>query len=776
MPLTIPTLDNRRYQDLLDEALARIPVHNPEWTNFNKSDPGVTIIEIFAFLTETWFYRGNLIPERNRRKFLSLLGVPLQPASSARGIVTFVNERLPPETVTLNDGLEVNAGQVPFRTDQGLDVLPIEAQAYLKQKQDPPSETLKAYYTQLYTSYLGQPPAADPLLYETIPLSTRASVGVDLGRETTDGSLWIALLQRASDKPAENSDLARTELQDRIRQQLFGKTLSLGIVPFIGESGRHLLPGGQTPVEDRGLLDFRVPVGGSLPETPSDRLPRYQSLDASSPGDVLAEPGIVQIRLPASGLTLWDNLQPLEAGVGDFPPALDDTNLNNRLITWLRISPRADLAKLVAAKVQIRLLWVGINATMVTQRGHVANELLPSGTGEPDQVVVLAKTPAIPESVQLTVIANGKSDTWKRIEDLTSAGPEVPTPDLRLPPGVTTPQSTPSAKVFSVNPESGELRFGDGLRGARAPFGATLRADYDYGAGIAGNVGPGSISAGPALPTDIKVSNPVRTWGGAQAETVSAGEKQIARYLQHRDRLVNAIDFETITLRTPGVDIGRVDVLPAFSPELPDNEPGDAVGAVTLMIVPGFDPDHPNAPEPDQPFLDTICAYLDSRRLVTTEVFLRGPTYKSIWISVGIDVLAGTSIATVREAVKKRLFDYLSPLPTSSEALLDNQSALLTTPEYATTQRGWPLRKPVVALELVAEANRVPGVRFVNGLQVAGETGGKEDQIDMTGLNLPRVVAISVAVGDPIPVEDLRGAVAPAGPAFVPVPVIPEEC
>ena len=76
MPITIPSIDDRRYQDLLNEALARIPVYTPEWTNFNKSDPGVTLIEIFAFLTETLLYRSNQIPERNRRKFLKLLGVP----------------------------------------------------------------------------------------------------------------------------------------------------------------------------------------------------------------------------------------------------------------------------------------------------------------------------------------------------------------------------------------------------------------------------------------------------------------------------------------------------------------------------------------------------------------------------------------------------------------------------------------------------------------------------------------------------------------------------
>src|SRR6266571_2602032 len=102
MALKIPTLDDRKFQDLLDESLARIPVHNPEWTNFNNSDPGVTLIEIFAFLTESLLYRSNQIPERNRRKFLKLLGVPLQPASSARGMVTFNNERGPLETITLN--------------------------------------------------------------------------------------------------------------------------------------------------------------------------------------------------------------------------------------------------------------------------------------------------------------------------------------------------------------------------------------------------------------------------------------------------------------------------------------------------------------------------------------------------------------------------------------------------------------------------------------------------------------------------------------------------
>src|SRR5256885_1208757 len=112
MPLTNLAIDERKFSDLRDEAVARIPVHNPEWTNFNKSDPGITLIEVFAFLTENLLYVADQVPERNRRKFLTLLGMPLEPGASARGLVTITNDRGPAQTVTLNGGLEVRAGDV----------------------------------------------------------------------------------------------------------------------------------------------------------------------------------------------------------------------------------------------------------------------------------------------------------------------------------------------------------------------------------------------------------------------------------------------------------------------------------------------------------------------------------------------------------------------------------------------------------------------------------------------------------------------------------------
>lgn len=75
--MTIPRLelDNRRFDDLVEELRALIPRYAPEWTNHNLSDPGITLIELFCWVTEGLIYRTNRIPEASQRRFLELLGI-----------------------------------------------------------------------------------------------------------------------------------------------------------------------------------------------------------------------------------------------------------------------------------------------------------------------------------------------------------------------------------------------------------------------------------------------------------------------------------------------------------------------------------------------------------------------------------------------------------------------------------------------------------------------------------------------------------------------------
>ena len=76
MPLQLPNLDDRRYEDLVAEARRLIPLHDPDWTNHNPSDPGITLVELFAYLTETLLYRLDRVTADNQRRFLKLLNGP----------------------------------------------------------------------------------------------------------------------------------------------------------------------------------------------------------------------------------------------------------------------------------------------------------------------------------------------------------------------------------------------------------------------------------------------------------------------------------------------------------------------------------------------------------------------------------------------------------------------------------------------------------------------------------------------------------------------------
>ncbi|MBU0701241.1 putative baseplate assembly protein [bacterium] len=126
MPLPVLNLDNKRFDEFIDEARRLIPRYAPEWTNHNLSDPGVTFIELFAWLTEMQIYHLNQIPEKNYLKYLKLLGVKPKPAMPAKVDLTFFADNL----ITISKGTRVaTKGQeknIRFETDENIDVFPVE--------------------------------------------------------------------------------------------------------------------------------------------------------------------------------------------------------------------------------------------------------------------------------------------------------------------------------------------------------------------------------------------------------------------------------------------------------------------------------------------------------------------------------------------------------------------------------------------------------------------------------------------------------------------------
>jgi Baseplate J-like protein len=757
MPITVPNLDDRTFDDLYREVRARVAVHTPEWTNLNDSDPGVTLLQLFSFLVDNLSYRSNRIPEATRLTFLTLLGMGLQPATPATGFTAFSVEG---HTVTVPAGAVTRAGKVEFRTRRTVNIVPLEAHVFWKRpRTDLDSDTLD-HLKRLHEPFLGESGTAQLVFYDPVeldqPTTGATPTIVDLADPVSgpvDGALWIALTASpAAVRAAGNAPEAAVAA---LRPLVAGQTVTLGVLPGATTDGRTLDP--------QRTVAAAVDPGLFVEAASSGSAPTYQRLTLTYADEVLDRPGVLDVQLPAlERLTgPWDT-DPSTEGTGDYPPVVQDRSLAARIVTWLRVRRRSS-GIAGAGLGGAAIAWIGVNVVSVVQSTRVDRERLGVGTGAPDQRYRLANAPVLltdPEARPLLEVQGPTLawEAWQQTDSLYAAGPDE--------------------KVFSIDAEAGVVSFGSGLHGFRPALQRAIRITYEYGGGPQGVVPIDAINRADGLAADVKVRNPIATWGGAAGETVADGERAIPAWLRHRDRAVTGADFRDIVLHTPGVDLGRVDVLPLFDPRpnTPSANATDAPGAVTVMVVPRADALRPSPPATTDPHvLEAVCAWLDPKRLITTQVFVRGARWVPIVVSVGIALMPGEVREEIEQRARDTLREYLSPL-TGGLGTADADGIAVESTGVSPT--GWPLGVGVRIDDLAAAVTRVPGVRYVEGVRLAvtrdGTTSSDVGEVALTGLELPHAT-VFVSVGQPEDPLALMGDRLLA-PDVVPVPVVPRKC
>ncbi|RPI34710.1 MAG: putative baseplate assembly protein [Chloroflexota bacterium] len=135
MPLIAPKLDDRQFQDIVDEAKKRIPYYSKEWTDHNVSDPGVTLIELFAWMTDIILYRLNKVPDLHYIRFMQMLGINLKGPVPAEVRETFWLSAPQNHPVLIPAGTEVASTQtetersIVFTTDIDFRVIPPQLKA-----------------------------------------------------------------------------------------------------------------------------------------------------------------------------------------------------------------------------------------------------------------------------------------------------------------------------------------------------------------------------------------------------------------------------------------------------------------------------------------------------------------------------------------------------------------------------------------------------------------------------------------------------------------------
>jgi predicted phage baseplate assembly protein len=732
MPIRPPALDDRGFADIVADMVRRVPAHTPEWTDLRDGDPGRVLIDLFAWMGDTILYRANLIPERQRLAFLRLLGQPLRPALPARGLVQVAIDDPAASTPVALPVRQQITKPLPFEFDQALTVLPVEGRAYIKRRPDSTeSSQLAGLIADLQDLY-GLDGSAQA--YVTTPVfagGTAEPLGRDFVHDSIDQCLWLALLAPGPENALRQAVIHTLGGGDANRRV----AASIGVVPTLAPPMALEAISARAPIPH--VWEIAAAGGDGTAYLPLEVL-----VDGTSG---LTRPGVVQLLLPGSddfGVPTNDVLTDIQAGVGDRPPRIDDPATAARLVAWLRLRPQP-----AANVTSLSLAWAGINAVPVTQWQTMGAQQIGVGTGLSGQELSLGATNVDSASLVIGVEEEEGLRIWPLVDDVALAGP--------------------GERACAVDAEAGTVRFGDGLRGAvPAPGRAVQVMAMRAGGGMAGNVPAAAMTTitGPMPTPRLKLNQPLAMSGGADAEALDAAEQRIPAELRHSGRAVTRADYGDIARATPGLAIGRIEVLERFKPQ---QRRSGLPGVVSVMAIPARDGFEKPAPRPDRAMLETVYAWLDARRPLATELYVIAPDYVPVGVSVAVQLVDPAARDAVLDMVAQVVRMHLWPLPPGGP---DGQ--------------GWALGRTLDDRAIEVAVARVPGVREVapvnlftrttlGAWQGVGTDATGRRTIALESWQLPELAMLAVDVGDTAAAT--LSPDAPDGTGMA-VPVVPELC
>lgn len=506
MPLQAPNLDDRRFADIYAEALTLIPRYTPEWTDFNDSDPGITLVQLFAWMTDLMIYRLNQVPERNYVKFLQLLGIEQKPATPARADVSFIVTRTDVDSVIVPQGTQIAAqggnGPLVFETQTSF----IALGAQLKQLQ-----------------------CFDGFGYSVV--TSRNAIGgqwyYPFGQRAKEGSALLLGFDSAVAFTDQNVDLT-----------IYLPPQDEPLAPLTCNGGSG------------GLALGVLPVAASLVWEYWDSA-NWQPLTLVSDGTrALARNGHIIFQGPGA--------QVKKAVLGSITDSL----------YWIRcrlaasnyeLSPRIDSlltnTTLALQAVTYRDEVLGRTDGRPNQSYGVAN--IPIVTLDQPRTVAGAYGRQVTVyGVQLEIDEGQGSLAWQEVDDFDASGPDDPHFICDRNTGVITLGNGHHGRIAAA--------FGGPTAGN------VVARIYMAGGGSQGMVAAGAITEIQTyLPGIDSATNPFPAYGGSDEESVEDAKLRAPAELKAKGRAVTADDFETLAMATPTVRVRRAKALPLAHPSYP---------------------------------------------------------------------------------------------------------------------------------------------------------------------------------------------------------------
>lgn len=625
MSLAPPSLDTRTYDDLVAQAKQRIPRYLPEWTDYNESDPGIMLVELFAWMTEAVLYELNQAPAVLQLKLLQLLGFDTRPAVAATTQLQFtlnpgVASAIVP-ALTKVQGTGTDGSTVVFETDSAVVAIA------------PILNGVVALNGPTSMLFFSDP--TKPLPTSFTPFPTAVATG-ELD------ALYLGF-NYANPFPSVDLDLA----------------FFLQNAP--GDTGSYACTFGQAPIPPATWVWEYY-----------DATATWRSVNLLADGTAaLYRSGHVQMAFPTPPVSF-------NPFAGSSDPNLQ--LFNGTSYYWIR-------ARLTSASYEQppNVATITTNTAPATAAQTITNEVVGASTGLASQSFTLANTPVLPNTLVLTVDeGTGTPTVWTQVENFFG--------------------SSPDATVYTLDATTGTIAFGDNHYGAIPLANPNnpnniVATTYRYGGGSAGNIAANSsLSVQSYVASVASVTNPIAGSGGADEETQADAINRAGADIRSTNRAVTADDFASLALETPGALIARAQALPLTNP---DYLGIDVPGAVTVVVVPEREVDddpslqtaQTGPPIPNQTTLQAVCAWLDQHRLVTTELFVIGPTYHTLTFAITVYCAASADLAGVSQNVQTALRALYAP---------------------AGSGGGWPWGATAYAAVAFATAMNVAGVTRVD--------------------------------------------------------------
>lgn len=669
-------LDDRTFKDLVDECLLRIPRYCPEWTNHNPADPGVTLIELFAWLTDQMLLRFNQVPRRNYVAFLELLGIQLQPPAPAQTVLAFYLTRAQDglrSVPVIPAGIEVaterteNDLAIVFSTNQPLQIGLPWIRHFLTEAvaSDQPQQVQNRLTNQWTRDEAGRWTGRQQAVFQTMPQAGDCFYLVFEATEPLDGNVILLTIEG---EPAG----------------------STGINPN--------RPPRQWEAWD-GLAWQSV-----LLQEADDGTKGFSFDEVERRGAAGLREAEVRLHLPLNWTATtfagyygrWLRCRCQQAETGRFSRSPQVTTL---------------VAQAVGGRVQ------------ASQAARVMNELVGESDGTPGQQFLLQSQGILArqegEYLQVTPLGE-PPQRWQEVPNFADSGSsdrhytlDSRTGRIQFGPLIREPKQLQEevqlrrqvqwqGQVFAAT-QVEQVETLERHYGAVPPQNALLHmVSYRTGGGDRGNVPRQALRMlKTALPYVKQVTNLEPARDGANEESLEEAVLRVPRMLRTRDRAVTPEDYETLTLAASRA-VGR-----AFCPP---RQPGNLPGVVTVYVVPrvnletlerGIAPEEFSLTTMLQ---QTVQDFLDDRSLLGTQTQLQAPEYVGVSVQAVVGVEADHQTATARRSLQRQLtqmlYQLLNPLVGGRQGT------------------GWDLGTPLYQSDVVRWLQTAIGVQFLDTLQL----------------------------------------------------------